>query len=90
MSRKGQKMNMVKFETDVAFEDESFEEVLERLGAALPEVFIRVVRLVGSGGGWPTIEVILPETQIAEFAKWYCEDDAEMWAEAIAAEAVKV
>ena len=82
------KVKMVKFETDVAFEDESFEEVLERLGAAVPEVFVRVVRLVGSGGGWPTIEVILPETQIADFAKWYCEDDADMWGKILMEEAV--
>jgi len=81
---------MVKFETDVAFEDETFEEVLERLGKAMPDVFVRIVRLVGFGGGWPTIEVVLPETQIAEFAEWYCADDAPMWEEEFREEAVEI
>jgi hypothetical protein len=45
---------------------------------------------VGFGGGWPTIEVVLPETQIAEFAEWYCADDAAMWEEEFREEAVEI
>jgi hypothetical protein len=68
---------IVKFEVDVAFDDESFEEVLERLGREVPNAFLRIVRLVGSGGGWPTIEVIIPKNEIRKFAEWYCRDDAD-------------
>ena len=83
-------IKMVKFETDVAFEDETFEEVLERLGKAMPDVFVRIIRLVGFGGGWPTIEVVMPESQIAEFAEWYCADDAAFWEEAFRDEAIEL
>lgn len=72
-----------KFEIDIAFEDESFEEVLERLGKALPNVFVRIIHLEGPGGGWPNIEVVLPENEIRAFAEWFCEDDADMWEEEI-------
>jgi len=68
---------IVKFEVDVAFEDESFEEVLERLGSEVPNAGVRIVRLVGSGGGWPTIEVMIPKNDIRKFAEWYCKDEAD-------------
>jgi hypothetical protein len=75
-----------KFEIDIAFEDESFEEVLQRLGKALPNVFVRIIHLKGSGGGWPNIEVVLPENEIRAFAEWFCKDDADTWEEEILAE----
>lgn len=84
---------MVKFEIDVAFEEdeESFAEVLARLGAAVPEAFVRIVRMEGSGGGWPTVEVVMPEELIGKFVEWYNGGDAdEEFAEALAEEAVAV
>lgn len=81
---------MVKFEVDVAFEDESFESVLERLGAAVPEAFVRVMTLSGPGGGWPVLEVMMPEELIGKFAEWYCADDGQYWVEEIAETLVRV
>ena len=83
---------MVKFEIDVAFEEdeESFAEVLERLGAAVPEAFVRIVKMEGSGGGWPTVEVIVPEELIGKFAAWYSGEEDEELAEALAEEAAPV
>jgi hypothetical protein len=85
-----EKVEMVKFEATVAFEDETFEEVLERLGVAMPDVYVRVLQLKGPSGGWPSVEVALPETQIAKFAEWYCADDAAMWEEEFREEAVEI
>jgi hypothetical protein len=85
-----EKVEMVKFEATVAFEDETFEEVLERLGVAMPDVYVRVLQLNSPSGGWPSIEVAMPVTQIAEFAEWYCEDDAAIWEEAFRDEAVEL
>ena len=83
---------MVKFEIDVAFEEdeESFAEVLERLGAAVPEAFVRIVKLSGSGGGWPAVEVVMPEELIGKFAEWYSGEEDEELAEELAEEAVAV
>lgn len=81
-------MELVKFEVGVAFEDESFEQVLERLGNAVPEAFVRILRLEGFGGGWPEFEVLIPRNLIGKFAEWYCESDAEMWKEEFEAEAI--
>lgn len=83
---------MVKFEIDVAFEEdeESFAEVLARLGAAVPEAFVRIVRMEGSGGGWPTVEVVVPEELIGKFAAWYSGEEDEELAEELAEEAVAV
>ena len=72
---------MVKIEVDIAFEDEEFGETLERLAKAVPEAFVKVWKYRGPGGGWPAVEIILPREQIPLFAKWYCEDDAELWEE---------
>jgi len=85
---KGQEM--IKFEVDVAFEEdeESFVEVLARLGAEVPEASVRIVRLEGSGGGWPTVEVAMPEELIGKFAAWYSGEEDEELAEALADEAV--
>lgn len=71
---------LVKFEADISFEDETFEEVLADLGRKVPSASVRIVKLVGSGGGWPTVEVTIPQDRIKEFADWYCggEDDGEM------------
>ena len=74
-------MEMVKFDVDVAFEDERFSELLERLGKEVPSAFVRIVELEGPGGGWPLIEVIIPKADVRKFAEWYCEDDAVMWEE---------
>lgn len=81
---------LVKFEADVSFE-ETFEETLADLGKKVPSAFVRIVKLVGSGGGWPTVEVIIPQDRIKEFADWYCggEDDGEM-EEIFGSEAVPV
>lgn len=70
---------LVKFETDIAYEDETFEQVLARLGEQVPSASVRVIKLKGSGGGWPTIEVTIPKDEIKKFADWFCggEDDAE-------------
>lgn len=78
---------MIKFEITVAYEDESFEEVLERLSAKVPEAYVRVLKLHGPSGGWPSIEVIIPEVNVRKFAEWYCEDDADWWEDAIKEEA---
>lgn len=75
------KKEMVKFEADVAFEDESFEKVLERLGKEVPSASVRILRLEGFGGGWPTIEVTIPRDDVMKFAEWYGGDDAVMWEE---------
>ena len=74
-------MEMIKFETDVCFEDENFEETLERLNAAVPTAYVRVLRANGSGGGWPTIEVLIPKSDVRKFADWYSKDEAEFLAE---------
>lgn len=79
---------LVKFGVDIAFEGEEFGEMLERLGAAVPEAHVRVIKLIGSGGGWPEMEVVIPEDKIGEFAKWYSEDDAEELEEEFREEAV--
>ena len=72
---------MVKFEIDVAFDDdeESFVDVLARMGAELPEAFVRIVNIDGIGSGWPVIEVVIQEELIGKFVKWYSggEEDAE-------------
>lgn len=82
--------NLVKIEADVVFEDEEFGEMLERLSEAMPEAYVRVLRYEGSGGGWPEIEVLLPAEMIAEFAEWYCADDADYWVEEFKSSAVGV
>lgn len=74
-------MELVKFEVDVAFEDEEFGETLERLAKAVPNAYVKVFAYEGPGGGWPALEIILPKSEIPAFAKWYCEDDAAMWEE---------
>lgn len=82
-----EKVKMTKFEISVAFDDETFEELLERLSAAVPSAYVRVLKLHGPSAGWPQLEVIIPESDIATFAKWYCEDDADMWEEMIRGDA---
>jgi len=82
--------NLVKITVDVAFEDEEFGEMLERLSEAMPEVYVRVLRYEGCGGGWPEIEVLLPEEMITEFAEWYCADDVDYWVEEFRDSAIEV
>jgi len=77
-------VEMVKFEVDVAFDDEEFIDVLVRLGRDVPEAAVRIVKLVGSGGGWPVLEVRIPRESVRKFAEWYCADDVEFWEEALA------
>lgn len=74
-------MNMVKIEVDICFEGEEFGETLERLAKAVPGAYVQVWSYHGPGGGWPAVTVVLPEDQIPDFAKWYCEDDELMWEE---------
>lgn len=81
-------MEMIKFETDVCFDDESFEEMLERLNAAVPTAYVRVLRANGSGGGWPTIEVLIPKSDVRKFADWYSKDEAEFLVESFLEEAI--
>lgn len=73
--------NMLKFEADFAFADETLEEVLARMGKEVPEAHVRIIELFGCGGGWPTLEIVIPEESLSKFAKWYCADDAAMWEE---------
>jgi hypothetical protein len=80
---------MVKFEADVAFDDENFEDVLVRLSNEMPNVYVRVLQS-SSHSGWPRIEVLIPETSIAEFAEWYCADDAAIWEDEFRHEAAEV
>lgn len=79
---------MIKFETDVWFEDESFEEVLERLNKAVPSAFVRVLMAKGSGGGWPTIEVLIPKSDVRKFAEWFDKDEAPFLEEAFLEEGI--
>lgn len=44
-------MEMVKFDVDVAFEDETFAETLTRLGEAVPSAYVKILELSGPGGG---------------------------------------
>lgn len=76
-------MEMVKFDVDVAFEDESFEELLERLGREVPSAYVRILKLEGPGGGWPHVEVVIPKADVVKFCEWYCWDDKSMWEELI-------
>jgi hypothetical protein len=54
---------------DLAWDEtsETFESTLVDLGLRFPNVFFRIERLTGSGGGWPTVNVILPESEIEDF-----------------------
>lgn len=72
---------MKKFELDVAFEEGELQDLLVQWCTEMPELFIRIISLNGPAGGWPVIEVMMPEEQIGKFAKMYCEDDAKMWEE---------
>lgn len=76
-------MEMVKFEVDIAFDGENIGEMLEKLGKAVPSAYVRVLELVGPGGGWPVIEVMMPKSDIRKFAEWYDEDEVEFWEEAL-------
>jgi hypothetical protein len=66
---------------DLAWDDttETFESLLEEIGQKFPEAFIRVEKMIGVGGGWPTVDVVLPESDFEEFMKnlGHDEDDIE-------------
>ncbi len=56
------KVKMIRFEMDVAY-DETFEEMLEEWGQKYPYVFVRMIQLRGPGGGWPVLEIAIPESE---------------------------
>lgn len=64
---------MKKFEVDITFDErtENIGMVLEEIAAKMPNVWVRVIKVVGPGGGWPMMEVMMPEEAVAEFAEWY-------------------
>lgn len=63
----------MKFEIDLAWEDsyETFADSLEALSNACESAKVRVVRAVGSGGGWPTLEISIDESDLPAFAVWF-------------------
>lgn len=78
-------MEMMKFDIDIAFEleEESFEELLARLGREVPSAYVRILSLNGPAAGWPHVEVIIPKADLEKFCEWYCWDDRSMWQEMI-------
>lgn len=53
-------------QVDVAYET-SLEDVLTDWGNLFPNVYFRIVERIGSGGGWPELEVVGSETDLAKF-----------------------
>jgi len=72
-------MSMVKISLDIAFADdeETFADALERLAAAVPSAWVRVLEAHGPGGGWPSVEVLLDEGDLDRLAAFYNGDESE-------------
>lgn len=50
---------------DLAWDDtsETFQDLLAEIGQKFPMVFIRIRQMVGSGGGWPSCDIVVPNSQ---------------------------
>lgn len=84
-------MKMKKFEASIYYrDDEEFQDALERLSREVGDVQVRVIdECPMHSGGWPIVEIVMPEELIAKFAAWQTDepDDAEMLASEWLAEA---
>lgn len=73
-------MNLKVIETDIAWDDvpgsgESFAFQLESLNKLIPDSWVKVLKEKGSGGGWPTIEIAVPEDKLETLAEWLGQAD---------------
>jgi hypothetical protein len=79
---KGQEMSKyIKIEDiDLAWDNtsETFNDILEEIGQKFPNAFLRIVRIVGSGGGWPTIDAVMPESDFEAFMENLGHDSSDI------------
>lgn len=70
---------------DIAWDDtsETFSDVLAEIGTKFPEVFIRIRAIEGPAGGWPTIDIMIPDSKLETFLEnlGFDESDFDIWRE---------
>ncbi|WJZ48468.1 hypothetical protein [Actinomycetia phage DSL-LC01] len=80
-------MNLKVIEVDIAWDDspnsgENLGTQLESLNKLIPNAWVKVLKYVGPGGGWPMIEIAFPEDKAEILAEWFGqEDDMEFFME---------
>jgi hypothetical protein len=69
-------------QADLAYDEDALDAALERIAAAHPKVYARVLQANGPGGGWPFIEwLALDREAMDTFVAWYAGGDARQIAE---------
>jgi hypothetical protein len=59
-------------QADLAYDEDALDAALERIAAAHPKVYARVLQANGPGGGWPFIEwLALDREAMDAFVAWY-------------------